>query len=106
MVARLTRRTFSPAPLIPTRLTSMLLPGAIGATSGDMTTFFDLIALATTNPPIELPHTLLTALARVARWTGFYARGLDALARGGASTTIASMAFDRAISRYAPPVTP
>jgi hypothetical protein len=38
------------------------------------------------NPPRELAHTLLTALARSALCTGFYACILDALLRGGAMT--------------------
>ena len=39
-----------------------------------------------TNPPRELPHIFLTALARSVRWTGVYEPRLDAIARDGTST--------------------
>jgi hypothetical protein len=38
------------------------------------------------NPPRELAHIILTALARSAQCTEFYACILDALSRGGAMT--------------------
>ena len=46
---------------------------------------------APTNAPCELPHISLTALARSAQWTGFYALCLDALARSGALTIFPGM---------------
>ena len=46
---------------------------------------------ARTNAPCELPHISLTALARSAQWTGFYALGLNALARSGAATIMTSI---------------
>ena len=75
-----------PAPLLPPRLTSNAWNVCISATNGGRTTFFDRIERATTSLPRELPHILLTALARFARWSGVDARGLDALVRNGAST--------------------
>ena len=47
--------------------------------------------LAPSNAPCELPHISLTALARSAQWTGFYALCLDALARSGAVTIVTSI---------------
>ena len=57
-----------------------------GATIGYRTTFFGSTARAPTNPPRELPHIFLTALARSVRWTGVYEPRLDAIARDGTST--------------------
>ena len=44
-----------------------------------------------THAPCELSHVSLTALARSAQRTGFYARSLDALSFGGALTILTGM---------------
>ena len=57
-----------PATMAPSRLTFNVLHRCTGATIGYRTTFFGSTARAPTNPPRELPHIFLTALARFARW--------------------------------------
>ena len=69
----------------------MALTGALALRIGYMTTFFGSTARAPTNPPRELPHIFLTALARFARWTGVYACCLDALVRSGVMTIMTSI---------------
>ena len=55
------------------------------------------------NPPCEPAHIFLTALARCARWTGYYERRLVAFSLAGSFFTMAGMATamqgTRAISR-------
>ena len=55
---------------------------------------------ATSNDPCELSHISLTALARSAQCSGFYAWILDALLRGGAMTILTVMLAQSTISRY------
>ena len=42
-----------------------------------------MTARAYSNPPLELPHLLLTAFARFAQWQVPGARQIDASVRGG-----------------------
>ena len=56
---------------------------------------------ADSNPPCELPHIFLTALARSAQCTGVYACCLDALVRSGVVTIMTSMLPAISISRGA-----
>ena len=65
-----------------------------------MTLRFDL------NPPCEPAHILLTALARVARWTGVYAWGIDARAHGDDLTDPDRHAASRRDLVVRPSVTP
>ena len=82
----------------------MALTGALALRIGYMTTFFGSTARAPTNPPRELPHIFLTALARFARWAGVYEHGRVALVRNVAVTILASMAFDATLSRTRRPL--
>ena len=83
----------------------MALTGASALRARTGQQFFDRTARARTNPPRELPHIFLIALARFARWAGVYERGRVALVRNRAVTILASMAFDASDLRCAPPVT-
>ena len=58
------------------------------------------IARAHTSHPRELAHISLTALARSAQCTGFYAWLLDALLRGGAMAILTVMLARSTISWY------
>ena len=84
--AHIASGTSSPAAFGPTRLSSYACHRCIVATIGYRTTFFGSTARAPTNPPRELPHIFLSALARSVRWTGVYEPRLDAIARDGTST--------------------
>ena len=55
-----------------------------------------------THAPCELSHVSLTALARSAQRTGFYACILDALSRGSVMTIPTIMLCTTTISRCAP----
>ena len=92
MVAHLGCRSSSPAPLSLTRLRSHALDRCNDATIPSVTSFFEWIAHACSNQPREISHIILTALARVAPWTGFYACCFDALVLFGASTILTGMA--------------
>ena len=90
------------AQLLPSRRTSNGWHVCIDATIADRTKIFDSTARACTNPPRELPHIFLTALARVAQRAGFYARCLDPLMRNGVLTILASMAFSMCVRTRSP----
>ena len=62
--------------------------------------FLYWISRAHASYPRELAHISLTALARSAQCTGFYAWILDALLRGGAMTILTVMLARCEISRY------
>ena len=54
-------------------------------------TIFGMSLRFDSNQLREIPHVSLTALARSAQRTGFYAPSFDALALGGALTILAGM---------------
>ena len=82
------RRVSSPAHACSTRLTCNALHRCValivmvGHGNFDRALRFDLKA------PCVLAHISLTSLACSAQWTGFYARGLDALMRSDALTIV------------------
>ena len=78
----------SPAPARPTRLTSYGLNRCIDAYDEAGQENFDKALRFDLNATHELAHIPLTALARVARWAGFYARRLVALVLNDAFTIL------------------
>ena len=91
MVARLGRRSSSPAPLPLMRLTSHALDRCIDAMIADRTENFDRTLPFDSTPPSQPTHISLTLAARVAHWTDFFARCFDALTLFGASTIMTGM---------------
>ena len=90
------------AQLLPSRRTSNGWHVCIDATLADRTKIFDRTLRVDLNGPREEPHIFLTALARVAQRTGFYARYLDPLMRNGVLTILASMAFSMCVRTRSP----
>ena len=91
MVPPFASHSNSPAPLRPNWLTSHDLDRCFDATIEDRTENFDRALRFDLNAPCEHAHILLTALARVAQWTGVYTCILDALARDGDLTILTGM---------------
>jgi hypothetical protein len=80
----------------------MLRTRALTHTREDGHTIFGMALRFDLNPTRELANTFLTALARSAQCTGFYACILDALLCGGAMTIPTIMLCTATISRCAP----
>ena len=91
MVARLGRRSSSPAPLPPMRLSCTGLDRCFAHTRQPCHALPYWTLRADTNAPCEIPHIMLTGFARVAHWTDFFARCFDALTLFGASTIMTGM---------------
>ena len=70
------------APLVPTAVCTHGRTGDIDAYNEARHTIFDMALRFDLNPPRELAHIILTALARSAQCTEFYACILDALLCG------------------------
>ena len=77
-----------PAPPEPTRVSANACADHIVAYDGAGQGFFEMALRFGSNAPRELAHILLTALARLAQWAGFYVRRLVALVRNGAFTIL------------------
>jgi hypothetical protein len=87
MVPLLTRDSSPPAPHSRSCFVSHAQTMCIGAYTGEGgLTIFGMALRFDLNPPRELPNTFLTALARSAQCTGFYAWIVDALSRARALT--------------------
>ena len=89
-----------PAPLVPMCVTTHGRTVCFDAYYEARQCFLYWIAHAHASYPRELAHISLTALARSAQCTGFYAWILDALLRGGAMTILTVMLARSTISRY------
>ena len=81
-------RSSSPALGRPTQLTSYGLDTYIDVNDAAGQENFDRALRFDLNATHELAHISLTALARVARWAGFYARRLVALVINDAFTIL------------------
>ena len=88
-----------PGPLEQTRVSANACPDHIDAYDEAGQGFFEMTLRFGLNAPRERPHMFLTALARVARWAGFYVRGHDAIGATVGFTILTGTAF---ISRCAP----
>ena len=86
MVARLGRRSSSPAPLPPMRLSCNGLNMCIDAWNVAGQGFFDNALRFDLVQPCDNSNISLTVLFRVAQWTGYFVCCFDAHAHFGAST--------------------
>ena len=91
MVARLGRRSSSPAPLPPMRLSCTGLDRCFAHPRQPCHALLYWTLRADTNAPCEIPHILLTGFARVAHWTGVFALVLVALSLAEALTILTGM---------------
>ena len=76
----------------------MLGTGALRRHAGSDVFHFDMELRVESSPPCEPAHILLTALARFAQRSGFYARSLDALALSVDDSISSSMLYGTCIS--------
>ena len=99
MVTQLASGSCAPAPVLPTRLSCAALDRCAALQFDGRQQFFERALRFDSHEPRQLTHILLTALARVAQWTGIYALVLVALALIGFSSILPGSRTAMAISR-------
>ena len=105
MVTQLASGSCAPAPVLPTRLSCAALDRCFALQCDGRQQYFERPWRFGTNDPRELTHILLTGLARVAQWTGFYALCLVALALTSVLAILSSMSFSSARRPHLPLMT-
>ena len=101
----LASRSSAPAPVPPTRLSCAALDRCAALQFDGRQQFFERALRFDSHEPRQLTHILLTALARVAQWTGIYALVLVALALTGILAILSSTSFSGARRPHLPLMT-
>ena len=105
MVTQLASGSCAPAPVLPTRLSCAALDRCAALQLDGRQQFFERALRFDSHEPRQLTHILLTALARVAQWTGIYALVLVALALTGILAILSSRSFSGARRPHLPLMT-